>query len=76
MPANWYASRLNDIKSQRRRPGVSFGRNRADRGPGDGAGCPPSLFKLIRGIVRETDSRRPMRAQHMKSHAQAIESRR
>jgi hypothetical protein len=33
----------------------------------------PSLFKLIRGIVREIDSPRPNRAQHMKKHAQTIE---
>jgi hypothetical protein len=35
---------------------------------------PPSPFKLIRGIVRVTDSLRPVRAQHMKKHAQTIES--
>jgi hypothetical protein len=35
----------------------------------------PSLFKLIRGIVREADSLRHAHAQHMKSHAQAIEIR-
>ena len=29
---------------------------------------PPSLFKLIRGIVRGTDSLRLERAQHMKSY--------
>jgi hypothetical protein len=34
---------------------------------------PPSLFELIRGIVRGTDSLRPSRAQNMKSYAEAIE---
>jgi hypothetical protein len=34
----------------------------------------PSLFKLIRGIVRGTDSQRCKRAQHMKIHVQAIEN--
>jgi hypothetical protein len=33
----------------------------------------PSLFKLIRGIVREIDSPRPNCAQNMKKHAQTIE---
>jgi hypothetical protein len=35
--------------------------------------CRPSLFKLIHGIVRETDSQRQWRAQHMKSYGQIIE---
>jgi hypothetical protein len=34
----------------------------------------PSLFAPIRGIVRQTDSQRPKRAQQMKSHAETIES--
>jgi hypothetical protein len=38
------------------------------------ASRPPSLFKLIHGIVRRIDSLRPMRAQNMKSHAQTTES--
>jgi hypothetical protein len=33
----------------------------------------PSLFKLIHGIVRGTDSRYQKRAQHMKKHAKTIE---
>jgi hypothetical protein len=46
---------------------------RLDRRVPDGQGGPPSLFKLIHGIVRETDSLRPRRAQHMKNHVQTIE---
>jgi hypothetical protein len=34
---------------------------------------PLSLFELIRGIVRRTDSLRRQRAQHMKIYAQTIE---
>jgi hypothetical protein len=35
---------------------------------------PPSPFERIRGIVRGTDSLRFARAQHMKKHAETIES--
>ncbi len=35
---------------------------------------PPSPFEPIHGIVRQTDSLRPKRAQNMKSHAQTIEN--
>jgi hypothetical protein len=44
----------------------------ADPGPAM-AGCRPSLFKLIHGIVRQIDSLRRGRAQHMKSYGQIIE---
>jgi hypothetical protein len=37
---------------------------------------PPSPFEPIHGIVRQTDSPRAKRAQHMKSHAQTIENQR
>jgi hypothetical protein len=37
---------------------------------------PPSPFEPIHGIVRQTDSLRPKRAQHVKSHAQTIENQR
>ena len=37
---------------------------------------PPSPFEPIHGIVRQTDSLRLKRAQHMKSHAQTIENQR
>jgi hypothetical protein len=36
--------------------------------------APASLFKLIHGIVRKTDSLRSMRAQNMKSYVQTFES--
>ena len=42
-------------------------------GASSGTSRRPSLFKLIRGIVRLTDSQRHGRAQHMKSYGQIIE---
>ena len=57
----WFGSR-----SREGEPALREARKPAQR--------PPSLFKLIRGIVRGTDSLRPARAQHMKKHAETIES--